>query len=322
MGINSRKGLGVIEKIRVLVNKVRLLYFIKQKNGKVPALPMYTVMIEVSSTCNLACPLCPVSKDNRTLERKGRIINQKDFERIVELTKPYAKIYNLSMWGEPLLNSHFFDYYNQVNDRDVWISSNLNYSKEIAMKLAECEKLHIHCSLDGWDKESYEHFYRFGGSFETVYENLQILAKGKCQIIPQFLINDENRQDIPKMKNFIASLSINTDSILFKEMIMDIKNEGKEVIPGQCHYLHQGLYFNSDGYLVPCCINVKQDVNIQHISAFKNPEDLLNGEKVVRFRQKLASDKTAFESCAKCAQAMNYQTEIYQSIKRVLGFDQ
>jgi uncharacterized Fe-S cluster-containing radical SAM superfamily protein len=302
--------------LRILLDNIRILFYIYFMRGRVPSGQYYTTIIELTSICNLSCPLCPVAKGNNILEREQRLINPDDFNRIVELTLPYTKSYTLGMWGEPLLNPLFFDYYEKVKERKVWVSTNLNYNEDIAHRLAECENLNIICSIDGWDKYSYETNYRLGGNYDVMLRNLKILSAGKCTIWPQFLINERNQHDTQNIYDFMGSLGIDKKQVVLKPMIENIKNDGTKKIEGVCHYMHQAFYFNTDGHLVPCCINVGKDMNIAHIADFGTSKELLNGSVITKVRDILASDKTKFTSCATCGQNKNYATDLLQTIKR------
>ena len=155
------------------------------------------------------------------------------------------------------------------------------------------------CSLDGYDEESYK-VYRVGGDFELVKRNLKILSEGVCNVLPQFLINPDNKAHIDKMRKFVAEMNIPENNIHLKTMNMNFLNKQTEVIPGVCHSMHQGLYFNVDGIVQPCCVNIGRDLRLLHISNFKSTEGLLNHPKIVEVRQNLAKDKNQYASCTAC----------------------
>lgn len=261
-----------------------------------------SVTIELTSFCNLSCPLCPVAKDNNTLERERQTMSREDLERIVELTRDHARAYVLSMWGEPLLHKDFFDLLAIVRNvgKPIWISTNLNYAGRLAERMAELPELKVICSLDGWDPQSYA-AYRVGGRFERVRENLSILAKGRCEVYAQFLLNDANRSHQHDMVAFCAEFAIPASRIMFPEMQQNFRNENNAPVDGTCHQPYMGAYFNSDGHLLPCCVNVKNDLRLPHISSFHSADELRNGRDIVAMRRQLAVDKNHYPSCQSCA---------------------
>lgn len=260
-----------------------------------------SVTIELTSFCNLSCPLCPVAKDQNTLERERETMRREDLERIVELTREHASAYVLSMWGEPLLHKDFFDLLAIVRSvgKPIWISTNLNYAARLAQRMAEIPELKVICSLDGWDPQSYS-IYRVGGRFERVRENLSILAQGRCEVYAQFLLNDANRVRRSEMLAFCSEFGIPQPRVMFPEMQQNFKNENNAPVSGTCHQPYIGAYFNSDGYLLPCCVNVKNDLRLPHVSTFSSAEDLRNGPELVAMRRQLAKDKNHYPSCQSC----------------------
>lgn len=282
-----------------------------------------SVTIELTSFCNLSCPLCPVAKDNNTLARERDIIRREDLERIVALTRESTRGYVLSMWGEPLLHKDFFDLLDIVRStgKPIWISTNLNYAGRLAERMAAIPELKITCSLDGWDAQSYA-AYRVGGRFERVRENLAILSKGRCEVYPQFLLNDDNRARRHEMVAFCAGFGIPQSRILFPEMQMNFRNDAETTVSGSCHQPYMGAYFNSDGYLLPCCVNVKDDLKLPHVSTFASPEELRTHPEVMAMRRQLARDKNHYPSCQSCHgtrmdEALS--TSVRARVRRALG---
>jgi pyruvate-formate lyase-activating enzyme len=311
-----RAGLsrGAVREVR---RRLRVLRTIYGGSGEVPLAPNYTVMVEVTGVCNLSCPLCPVALNSFTLDRGRRFMTEEDFDRIVELTFPLAQLYNLQMLGEPLLHKSFFRFWQKVSAKSTWISTHLNYPQATAEKLAQCRGLKIVCSLDGYDEESYNE-YRAGGRFEVVRRNLEILAEGDCEVYPQFLINSKNETRVGKMREFVSGFNIPEKNVVLKPMDMNFHNENIGAVPGGCHSFHQGFYFNVDGVLQPCCVNVGRDMRLLHISGFHSTADLLNHPKLVAVRKGLAEDKNQYASCVSC-KGLDFRRETLSIVRRGLS---
>ncbi len=304
-----------------LGEKLRLLADVYLRSGGTLSGRYEATAIELTSFCNLSCPLCPVARDANTLNRERKTIDPGDLHRIIELTKDITRTYVLSMWGEPLLHKDFFPLLDVVRAAcgTIWISTNLNYSAKLAHRLAECPELKIICSLDGWDEDSYK-VYRVGGRFDLVVQNLAILTAGRCGVYPQFLINDDNRDQVGAMHAFCEGFGLGPGDILLRPMAENFRNENVGTVPGTCHAPYRGLHFNSDGYLLPCAVNVGPDLRIQHISEIKSAEELLNGEPMRAMRRQLAKDKNHYESCQSCA-GVRVDAVLAQSVKtRIRNF--
>lgn len=159
-------------------------------------------------------------------------------------------------------------------------------------------------------------YIEWGGVFDRVVENLSILSKGKCKVLPQFLMNSYTRTKLDEIFKFVDSFGIPRENILLKNMNENFRNEYISTTSGVCHSLHQGFYFHCDGYLVPCCINIDKDLNIVHISEINSTEELLNGEKVIKMRRALARDKNIFDSCKGCTQNSVFSKSMLESFLR------
>ncbi len=271
--------------------------------------------IELTSFCNLSCPLCPVARDANTMDRERKMITREDFEKIVRLSGKISQSFVMSMWGEPLLHKEFGALLDiaLAEGKPIWISTNLNYSARLAVRLAEHPLLHVICSLDGWDEESYKS-YRLGGRWDRVNENLAILAKGKCNVYPQFLINSDNQKHVEIMRAYCDGHELRRENILLNEMIENFRNEDVGTVPGNCHAPYRGLHFNSDGYLLPCAVNIGKDLRLPHITELDSTEDLLNGAAIREMRINLKRDKNQYESCHSC-DGVRYEKVVFGSAK-------
>jgi len=303
-------------RLAVLARRLRLLNDLRRNDGRV-SVPYQTVMIEMTSFCNLDCPICPSRKSENVMDRAAKQINPADFRRIVDLTSNLTESFCLNMWGEPALHRNFLDlvdYASQASEQ-VWFSTNLNYSERIAAALAANPRLHIVCSTDGWDEESYLQ-YRWGGRFDVMRRNLAILAKGKCTIYPQYLVNSDDEAARTRFRDFVRGVAGTTENIIFKTKMDNIRNEFLALEPGRCSSMYAGLYFTSDGILVPCCTNVGRDVYLRHISAY-SAEELANGAEIRGRRKAILTDKDQFDSCKSC-RGEDQQRLITQAIMRRL----
>lgn len=237
------------------------------------------------------------------MERASKQIKVDDARLIVDLTKNMTESYCLNMWGEPLLHKDFGEILRIVSAAGlpIWFSTNLNYSARLAEMLAPNPLLNIICSLDGWDAKSYAE-YRWGGRFDVVKRNLEILSKGNCKIYPQYLIGAEHK-DIgarkEKFLSFVKDAVGNTQNVFFKKKQDDLRNDGNITVPGRCGSMYAGLYFNSDGILMPCCTNARKDVHLRHVSSYSSQE-LFNGIEIKTLRRKILDDKNQFPSCKTC----------------------
>lgn len=283
----------------VAYNRVALLYDLWRNDGAL-SVPYQVVMIETTATCNLDCPICPVRRSDNIMQRSARQIPVALFKEIVDKTRDLTETYCISMWGEPALHKDFLELvdYASATGKRVTFSTNLNYSERIAERLADNPNLHIICSVDGWDEESYGE-YRLGGRFEVMKRNLAILARGRCHAYPQILVTGNDPDQRASFLAFMAEVGADLDNVLFKPKLDNIRNDPLATVPGRCSSMYGGLYFNCDGILVPCCTNVREDLHLRHVSAY-SAEDLRNAAEIKSLRRRILADKNQFASCRAC----------------------
>ncbi len=285
--------------LKLLADRLRLLRDLRVNDGTLTA-PYQTVMIETTAICNLDCPICPVRASENVMERSVSQIKVEDFRRIVDLTKDMTESFCLNMWGESVLHKNFLELVDYVSatGRKIWFSTNLNYSERLAEALAPNPLLHIICSVDGWDPESYAE-YRWRGRFDVMRRNLEILGRGRCTAYPQYLVSPGKESAKALFTAFIDEVMGRTDTIIFKTKLENLVNDSTTVVPGRCSSMYGGLYFNCDGTLMPCCTNVREDVFLRHVSTY-TCDDLRNGDDIRDLRRRILDDKNQFDSCRAC----------------------
>jgi organic radical activating enzyme len=280
--------------------------------GRIPADHKCLVLIEPTSVCNLSCPLCPTGTG--TLERKNKFIHMDVFDKIIKMTNPIAKGYVLNLFGEPTLHPRFPEIMEKTRHLPTWLSTHLNYGKDKAHELAKWAHLHIICSVDTLNPAEYGQ-YRVGGNYDKLLENLSIVAKGKGHVYPQFLISSDDT-DKEQYMAFARKYGIPEENVILKIKLDNFRlDPTDDPTPGVCHFPYIGLYFNCDGYLVPCCNNVNGALHMAHVDKLNSIDDIYNDAKCVAMRQALAKNKNCFESCGRCDGMSFWKTEFIEYIK-------
>ncbi|MUM77819.1 hypothetical protein GKC30_09250 [Pseudodesulfovibrio sp. F-1] len=282
-------------KALLVANDLRIVWSILKNDGTLKAGQKCKVTIEVSSVCNLKCPLCPTGTGKT--KRQNRFMPGRIFDRIVEVTRPVTDGYILSMWGEPALHPELDKLIEKIYPHPVWIAANLNYKQSIAETMARWDNLHVICAVDTLVPSEYE-AYRVGGDYKVMLRNLDILAAGKCHTYPQFLVEAGKNSDMYDI--FAREHNIPTENVIIK-----IKRENFTLNPsgasaaGTCHAPYSGIYFNSDGEMVPCCNDVGNDLVMAHIDHI-DLDAIVGRSDLARVRRLLAKDKNNFPSCGQC----------------------
>ncbi len=119
----------------------------------------YIYTIDISGTCNLRCPSCPVG-NFQDAGRSSGFMPLTLFQSIIKkikqeavATAPQIWLYN---WGEPLLHPNLFEIIASAKGAGftVHISTNLNSEHGIS-KLAKAEPDEIKISLSGFTEDTY-----------------------------------------------------------------------------------------------------------------------------------------------------------------------
>ncbi|MDD1709788.1 MAG: radical SAM protein [Methanoregulaceae archaeon] len=192
------------------------------------------VQIEVTTKCNIKCPLCL-----RTID-PARIIDADMsldvFKTLINQLKGRTGSISLVGLGEPLLNPEIFSMISFAKKNGLEVSLIDNFTlidREKSLALIDSELDFLYVSFDNVSKEDFEK-RRTGASFENVVENIRLFIKTRNEIQtkqPVFLfkstISQNNFAEIPKLVKFAEDLG--ADGINFGKM-MD-EDESRMVTP-------------------------------------------------------------------------------------------
>jgi len=136
--------------------------------------------IDVVGSCNLRCPSCPV-ENSKTTKRYRHSMSPELLDKIVSkaVKETHVRAIALFVWTEPLLHPHLPELIRVVKKHHLrcYISSNLNYGKNIAAIIAKNPTKFI-ISVSGFTQETYGITHK-GGNIEIVKENMIRLAEAK-----------------------------------------------------------------------------------------------------------------------------------------------
>jgi MoaA/NifB/PqqE/SkfB family radical SAM enzyme len=145
------------------------------------------VRLEIASSCNLACIMCPFGMPGGYGPADGIRFMTLDVFKAVEPMLSRALTVNAFGLGEPFLSPHFMPILRRSRalnaDAVVFCSTNgVTYSERtITAVVAERLVNVLQISVDGATKETYEHV-RVGGRFEQLMKNLRFLQHEKARL--------------------------------------------------------------------------------------------------------------------------------------------
>lgn len=254
---------------------------------------------EVTSYCNLNCSFC--NRDE--VIKNPKHISLDSWKIILDKLKSYnLKEAKLQGLGEPFLHPNFSKlckmYKETFPSSKIITATNCQYKITDNFREALKHLDMLYLSIDGY-KDNYEK-HRKPAKWDKLInylEKLQTVNRHNCKIVCNYVVNNENVYDIPKIdelckKYNIEELRLNIaqnwsegESIIDdketagykKEEIDYLKKNYSKNIKGKapwtwsdCFWVDVGMYITAEGYVNMCAINTdpaplgnifKQDLN-------------------------------------------------------------
>lgn len=290
-----------------------------------------SVQIDLSTMCQLKCPICPTS---RGINRKGTIgwgyLKFKDFKEFVD-RYPFIRNIELSNWGEIFLNPELELILKYANSKKINLYAlsgvNLNDAKVEALEaLVKYRMRYLNVSIDGAFNKTYKK-YRIGGDLKKVFRNIEWINKFKKKynskyprLVWQFIVMGTNEKDLPLARKLAHQLGMSffvklnrvpsCSAIKDKEFVrkhvklkVSSRNEFmqkyKRLYVPNCYLLWNAPQINWDGKLLGCNRNLWGDFG----NVFrKGLSECLGSEKYVYAKKMLLGKKKARDDipCSKC----------------------
>ncbi|MDK2972546.1 MAG: hypothetical protein PWP23_2301 [Candidatus Sumerlaeota bacterium] len=134
----------------------------------------YSVQLEVTTKCNLACIMCARDK----YHGRGEDLADDILDPVLDQILPTAQDIIVSSFGEPLLYPRFRDILLRIEpDSGLqlgFFTNLLLLTEEMAEELVKRGAAYVNASIDGASKETYERI-RAGGKWETLLEKIELL---------------------------------------------------------------------------------------------------------------------------------------------------
>lgn len=242
------------------------------------------LMIEVSSACQLKCPLCPLG--NGTLSRPRQLMKMQTFKRIVDDIADYIYHININGMGEPLLNENICEMISFAKANHIYVDLYTNLqieNQDLIEGLVEAGLDAILISCDGATKEVYEK-YRVRGDFERLLSNIKVLVEkkkraksSKPEVNIQYILFEHNENQLPQITKLVRSLQ--ADNLIIKRPFLFWGNEKDASVflpkneqvnmyrrhgaklrwqgktKSKCDLLWGSSVILADGAVVPCCFD-------------------------------------------------------------------
>lgn len=273
--------------------------------------------IEVTSYCNLLCPMCPRTHRVEMGNWENRMMKMEVFKKIIdEGTSKGLKAINLNNFGESLFHKNIAEMIKYAKDKGVLeIMMHTNgtvLNEKLAEKLIKSGLDRIIFSLDSISKEIYEKI-RVNGSFEETTENVRNffnvrkrLGTKKPNIRVSMVRMKENNHEASKFKEFWGDYADeisytdyrNQDGLDKVDRYVSYKKENKSYA---CPALWQRLTVNATGEVTACCRDAGKRLTLGNMKKDGSLKDIWDGKELQNARA-LHENKEAYkiDACNGC----------------------
>lgn len=220
-GIVEKAGVRDANDIRNRLERSRLYAFLVKMT---PAFlfafdKIEKVYIEVSSACNINCPVCPVGEGHVP----SKLISWQTYKKIVDLLPDSVWVVNYEFRGEPLMNPDFPKMVKYAHEKGCFTIASTNgmlLDRHID-GLVDSGIDMLRVAVEGPTHDVHVK-YRRGSSLEKILNNLRLLVETRKrsarkfprQIYLQMIVSSHNEKYVAEMENMARELGV--DGIFYK----------------------------------------------------------------------------------------------------------
>jgi radical SAM protein with 4Fe4S-binding SPASM domain len=312
-------GKGEIEKLSVVVEKNSWSEY-RKKYDQASNLNIldYPIQLdfELNASCNLKCPMCPISAESPKGKGKKTWFDFEFFKELIDYSvKKGTRAIKLNYINEPLIRNDLINFITYAKEKgiiDIYFSTNgILLNKDISEKLITSGLTRIQVSLDAFTQQTYDNV-RPGGDLKKIVENINEFLELKEKYnakIPLLRVNFVKTElNEFELDNFMNFWKDKVDMIGVQEFIKPtkVKNQikSKKTIKKKnfkCSFPFKQLVINNEKQVLPCCTFWGEELALQKV---EKPEDLLdawNSPKMRDLRNKHLEGKyQEIPQCKNC----------------------
>ncbi|MBL4699827.1 MAG: SPASM domain-containing protein [Phycisphaeraceae bacterium] len=202
-----------------LTNRIMLWLCMKLQTTRVYNKPMHA-LFEMSSSCNLDCPLCNTGGLKHEFKHiKRGNMSFTTFQKGMNTLLPQLEHILLYNWGGPFLNKDLVRCITYATSQNVTtqLSTNMNlYTQDLGRGMIESGLTKMVVSCDGLTQKTYEQ-YRTGGELAKVASAVLDLISQKKQthskfplIEMQFIVFSHNEHEIEAFETYWKNKGVDT----------------------------------------------------------------------------------------------------------------
>ena len=314
-------GKGEIEKLSVVVEKNSWSEYRKKydlaSNLSILDYPIQ-LDFELNASCNLKCPMCPISAESPKGKGKKTWFNFEFFKELIDYSvKKGTRAIKLNYINEPLIRNDLINFITYAKNKgiiDIYFSTNgILLNKDISEKLIKSGLTRIQVSIDAFTQQTYDKV-RPGGDLKKIVENVNKFLELKQKYnakIPLLRVNFVKTElNEFELDNFMNFWKDKVDMIGVQEFIKPTKVKSsiksKKTLKRKnfrCSFPFKQLVINNEHQVLPCCTFWGEEMPIKKVD---KPEDLLdawNHPKMQDLRKKhINGDYRSIPQCKNCVE--------------------
>ena len=300
----------------------RKLWKDHRKTKKIRDYPLL-VDLELSSVCNLHCPMCYTVTEDYIKKVRMKYMNHNVFQKVIEEIAGKVFAIRLSLRGESTLSKNFIDSIKYAKSKGIFEVSTLTHGKKLTgnylKQVVDAGIDWITISVDGMgeDYNKIRHPLTWEGTLSRLKEIKELKASlGKSR--PVIKVQGIWPSIKPYPTEFYEALLPYTDLIAYNPLIdyLDNDDEIEYEENFSCPQLWQRMVINSDNSVVMCSNDEKQDSMIGNVR-FQTVKEIWHGARL-NFIRKLHLHKDGFKSLHPC-KACYYPRKTEDSEKAKVG---
>ncbi len=279
-------------------DKYRTLYDQASKLEVVTEHPLQ-IDFELNSTCNLKCPMCPLSVEVNS-EKNSNLFPFELFKEIISAgVKKGLSAIKLNYLNEPLLRAdleEFITYAKEAGILDIYLSTNgLLLSKARIHSLIEAGLSRIQISIDAYSEEVYDKI-RPGSNYQKVVDNVINFIEIRNNLnleLPIVRVNFVKTElNEHQLDDFVSFWKDKVDMLGIQEMVKPPKttkefgsNRTEEKKNFQCSFPYKQLVITAEGNVLPCCTFYGEEMPLGNIFEDNNLLRYWKSSKMIELRK-------------------------------------
>lgn len=265
--------------------------------------------LELSSACNLRCPMCPTvhisDPSFKKLGQDSAMMSVDMFRQAIDEAKQHEDFCSIKLnyRGESTLHPQIVDLIAYARDAgviDIMLNTNGNYPLSLNEEMVDAGLTWIAFSLDAVRPETYRRC-RAGGDFFTAYPTAIDMCRFVDRLAIQvgFVVQKTNRDEVQEFTEFWSRMPVHRILVSDVYGLLGTKRYKEDFC---CPQLWQRLVIWNDGRIFACCHawDAPEDLYLGDVSN-TTIKDAWGSEKLQKLRMAHVDGKyREIGTCAKC----------------------